>query len=147
MFDLDLKLARVDTEAEKKKKRIRFIHKLSLEIEAVIPEGWTLYPDYGFELANYSHPPAAEFRTVCSILDAALGKPLYRSGDSDGDLCGSLYHEDKASQETIHITVRSGRPPDCKVTWKETKTKVAIVDPACLGIHPEPTEPKPAPEA
>jgi len=149
MFDLEKRLNEIDANCAEQKQKAKIIHRITIEIGGLIPSGWNFYPQYGFYFTSYNEEaPAAEFRAVCHVLEKKLGVTLQRTGDNDGALRGHGYYSIEESGLVIAIEVIKHPGTDCKITWEEKMVKVATVDPACLGIHPEPIpEPKPAPEA
>ena len=147
-YEESLKNAKKDYEQNLRK--IEFNKRIAEKIEPALPEGWNCYLDCivfslifekGFDSYDERYDPN-EFKLVCKLVESAIGEKLTKRAQVKKTtnqiylLEAQCYYSENEAGSSIFVYLYDPQnPPDCKITWKWTREKKAIVSDSCLGIN------------
>lgn len=127
---------------------IELCNEAAEKIKPLLPKGWkceitTLCFNLDIRKGDITErTDAVEFKTVCKMVEMMTGKKLSRSARVNKTeekiwlLEASVYFKGEMGGY-IGIEISLYYPknmPDCKITWKWTRKKVAKVSDECLGL-------------
>lgn len=119
---------------------IEIAQKICDKVDQLLPLEWNskfLEPNYLEFSPLYPHKPSsAEFRTVCDLVEKAIGTKLGRraSGTKDNPRLIASAYRDFEKDAWLSIWVESHADDTCKITYKRTWKTKAIADEHCLGV-------------
>jgi len=120
-------------------------------IEEMLPEGWVMTVDphriYSIQVRrgrwdSDEKIPIDEFRLVCKLFETAVGNKSIReahanpgSGEIESIEARCYAHLDSL---TLNCQIKIYNPDHkCEIKWATRTYQQAVVDDACLGLHPE----------
>lgn len=118
---------------------IEIAQKICDKVDLLLPLGWhsRFFGEFYLEFRPlYPHKAsAAEFRTVCDIVEKITKVKLHRraSGDEDKPRLVASNYYDFGNDAWLSMWVESSADETCKITFREEKKLFAIADERCLG--------------